>query len=593
MTRAAAALLLGDQGFARKRALAAHTAFTRRGNGRWATIARLAAVRAQVDAAVKHGTGVPRGLVGRAVRLAEDLRALRLDDEQALALLLAIRLQVRRGNLGAARELLALVPRFRATTPIDHRMLLRLCRAELAVRSGDPAAALRQARAGLDELGRVRDRMGGIELVCGTAVHGQELGELAVRQVLRRRRPDPRALFGWLERTRAQVYRYEPLPVAMPPEVAEKAAEARNVRRAAQSLRLTGRSTAHLDKQTTALEREIARHGWASGELGDARPVADAAAVAAALGDRALVSLAASDGDLVAVVVTAARSRMLRLGSFAAAVELAKRLHADVDALAPDTLPPPIVEVVTGSAARTAGKLDEQVVRPLLDVVGERELVVVPTGGLYAVPWGSLPALLGRAVVVAPSATAWLTAELAGPRPGRTLLARGPGLTGRVAEGQPLLETYPGALVLDEDRATVAEVLAALDGAELAHLAAHGAHEATNALFSRLELADGPLFAYELARLRQPPRQVVLAACELAMNHIRPGNEALGYAGALLAGGVRTVVAAATRVGDTAAATAMVDYHRRIAAGTAPARALAAAVAQDPYRRPFICLGAG
>jgi CHAT domain-containing protein len=143
------------------------------------------------------------------------------------------------------------------------------------------------------------------------------------------------------------------------------------------------------------------------------------------------------------------------------------------------------------------------------------------------------------------------------------------------------------------DDGTVAAVLSASDGAAVAHLAAHGEHEPTNAMFSRLELADGPLFAHELARLRHPPRHVVLAACELAMNHIRPGDEALGFAGGLLAGGVRTVVAAASRVGDVAAAGAMVAYHRRVAAGDRPAVALAAAVADDPFRRPFVCLGAG
>lgn len=51
------------------------------------------------------------------------------------------------------------------------------------------------------------------------------------------------------------------------------------------------------------------------------------------------------------------------------------------------------------------------------------------------------------------------------------------------------------------------------------------------------------------------------------MNHIRPGDEALGFAGALLVGGVRTVIAAVSRVGDIAAATAMVDYHSRLGAG--------------------------
>jgi CHAT domain-containing protein len=136
-------------------------------------------------------------------------------------------------------------------------------------------------------------------------------------------------------------------------------------------------------------------------------------------------------------------------------------------------------------------------------------------------------------------------------------------------------------------------VLAGLEGSGMAHLVAHGAHEPANALFSRLELVDGPLFAHETTRLSNPPERVVLAACELAMSHIRPGEEALGFAGTLLAGGSRTVIGAIARVGDRAAADAMSELHQRLAAGTPPALALAEATAIDPLRRPFLCLGAG
>jgi CHAT domain-containing protein len=193
-------------------------------------------------------------------------------------------------------------------------------------------------------------------------------------------------------------------------------------------------------------------------------------------------------------------------------------------------------------------------------------------------------------VVVAPSATAWLTASAVAPADGGVVLARGPLL--RESEDVGLARAYPDATRLDGAAATVAAVLSSVDGAAVVHLAAHGEHEPTNAMFSRLELADGPLFAHELARLANPPTHVVLAACQLAMHHIRPGDEALGFAGALLAGGVRTVVAASCRVGDGAAAATMVEYHARVAAGDSPAAALAAAVAADPLRRPFICLGA-
>jgi tetratricopeptide (TPR) repeat protein len=591
LARAAAALLDGSVRDARRRARAAERSFTRRGNTRWAAVAALVAMRAETAAALAAGRVPPR-LPVRAVKLAESLRALLMEDETGLALLLAVRLEARRGDPASAEVLLDQLPPRRATTPLDHVMLLRLCRAELAVARGDRRRALAEARRGLVELGRARDRMGGLELVCGTAIHGQRLGELAVRLVLNGPRRSARQLFGWLERTRAQVYRYEPMPAIDDPVLAEKVSALRSLRRAVQLERVGGRPARRQERRAAALEREVLRQGWYTTPWGRPRPVASLAEVSAALGERALVSFAVSGDELVAVVVADGRTRLARLGSAAEAAEWAHRLHADLDALAPDGLAPTVAAVVAGSAWRSADVLDTRLCLPLERFTGRRELVIVPTGALYAVPWGSLPSLRGRPVVVAPSATAWLSAERAAAGGGRVLLARGPRLTETIAEEAALRATYPHARHLSGPDSTVAAVLSALDGAAVAHLAAHGEHEPTNAMFSRLELADGPLFAHELARLRRPPRQVVLAACELAMNHIRPGDEALGFAGGLLAGGVRTVVAAASRVGDQAAASAMADYHHRVAAGDRPAVALAAAVAADPFRRPFICLGA-
>ncbi|HEX6354338.1 CHAT domain-containing protein [Actinophytocola sp.] len=590
VTRAAAALLDGRVTEARRLARSAERRFTQRGNTRWAAVAALAALRAETAAALA-APRIPRRLPEHAVKLADMLRALLLEDETGLALMLAVRLELRRGDPAAAELLLDQLPRQRSTTPLDHRMLLRLCRAELAVARGDRRRALTEARSGLVELGRARDRMGGLELVCGTAIHGQQLGDLAVRLVLDGPHRDARRLFGWLERTRAQVYRYEPLPTIDDPVLAEHVSSLRSLRRAAQQARLAGRVPRREEKQIVALEREVLRQGWYATPWGRPRPVASLAAVGTALGRRALVTFAVSGDELVAVVVVDARARLVRLESATETFEWVKRLHADLDTYAPNGLPPPIATVVGGSARRSADVVDERLVTPLAPVIGDRELVIVPTGPLYAVPWGSLPSLRGRPVVVAPSATAWLTADLADDSSGHVVLARGPRLRETIAEEQTLTRTYPSATLLPA--ASVNEVLAALDGASVAHLAAHGEHEPTNAMFSRLELADGPLFAYELARLAHPPRHVVLAACELAMHHIRPGDEALGFAGALLASGVRTVVAANSRVGDASAAATMVEYHQRVAAGERPAAALAAAVATDPLRRPFICLGAG
>jgi len=608
LTRAAASLLTGEIDQARRLARTAQRAFRRRGNGPWAAIAALTALRADTVTALDRGK-VPRALVGRAAKLADQLAGLRLDEEAALTRMLAARLELRRSSPAAAAAMLANLARPRRTTPVDHRMLRRLCRAELAIAAGNRPRALSEARIGLAELGRIRDRMGGLELVCGTAAHGRELGELAVRLILEA--PDStanaRRLFEWLERTRAQVYRYEPLPVIDDPVLANQATEIRHLRRAVQQGRVEGRSVSRQAAACAAAEREVQRQGWYASPWGRPRPVCGLPQVAGRLGERVLVSFAASGDALVAVVVRGGKAGLVRLGSAPAAAELARQLHADMNALAPDHLPGVLATTVRNSARQRAHALDQQLIRPLLPVIGDRELVIVPTGALYAVPWGALPVLRGRPLVVVPSATAWVGALEAAAARGAgapplgaagsddepIVLVRGPGLVSAAGEVSRLLASYPSATLMQARQASVAAVLAAVDGARLAHLAAHGAHEPANALFSRLELVDGPLFAHEVSRLRRPPEQVVLAACELALNRIRPGDEALGFAGALLAGGVRTVVAALSRVGDEEAATALTSYHQQLAAGARPAVALAAAVAADPFRRPFICLGSG
>ncbi|HKS44620.1 MAG TPA: CHAT domain-containing protein [Amycolatopsis sp.] len=604
VARAAAAILQGDFDRARALADAARRRFLRRGNERWAKVAALARLRADATEVLELHHRPPARLPTRLVDLAERLAGLGLRDEAAVARLLAVRLHLRsvrglaprqhRGAVETAAELLARVPKPRRTTPVDHVMLLRLCRAELAVATGNSSAALAQARAGLLELSRVRDRMGGLDLVCGTAVHGLELGRLAVRIVLERARghAGARRLFAWQERTRAQVYRYEPLPAIDDPQLANLVAEARHVQRMAQQNRLEGKPAGAFEQRFAQLQREAARLGWYTSPWGRPRPVASPEEVAAELGDRVLVSVVGQGDRLAAVVVRDGRFRLVWLDSRLEVEEITKQLHADLNALAPDQLPPPLVAAVTASAEKRANLLDQLLLRPLAGLIAGRELVIVPIGSLYALPWAALPSLRGCPVSIAPSATSWVAAaRRGGPEP--VLLVGGPGVPGAVGEVGKLRSVYPRARLLDGPGATSAAVLEALDGTGLAHLVAHGAHEPANALFSRLELVDGPLFAHETAQLRSPPDRVVLAACELAMSHIRPGEEALGFAGALLASGSRTVVGAISRVGDRAAADAMADLHRRLASGTSPALALAQSTAVDPLRRPFLCLGAG
>ncbi|OXM67679.1 hypothetical protein CF165_14805 [Amycolatopsis vastitatis] len=591
LLRASAALLSDDVEFARQTAASARRLLLRVGCQTCVANATVLGLQADVRDAVSSGEP-PSALPVRALRTAEKMQLPRLAEQAATARMLAVRLDIRRGNLKRAVETLRMVPRPGQLTPIDYRMLRRLCRAELAVAQGNRVKALTEIRSGLTELDAVRDRMGGLDLVSGTALHGQELADLAVKLVLERN--DARRLFVWLERTRAQTYRYEPLSAGTDPELAARVAEVRGLGQAIQEAQHDGHPIAGLRAKYNERLREAQRLGWHTGRWGRPRPLAGLHEVVSRLGQRAMVSFAASGDDLVAVVIAGGECRLVRLGSAEAAAESARVLNVDLDALAPDNLPERLAEVVMASARKQADKLDTQLIQPLAELFGDRDLVIVPTGPLYAVPWGVLPGLRGRPTVVAPSATAWLAAELTkSPRARKIVLVRGPGLAGARGELEKLTTHYRTATTMTGAKATVKSVLRAMDGAKLAHFAAHGAHEPENALFSRLELADGALFGHEMAGLRQPPRQVVFAACELAMNRIRPGDEALGFASALLASGSRTVIAPLSRVGDLASAAAMDDYYRALAIRESPALALADAIAVDPFRRPFVCLGAG
>ncbi|MEV0201403.1 CHAT domain-containing protein [Nonomuraea sp. NPDC050691] len=136
-----------------------------------------------------------------------------------------------------------------------------------------------------------------------------------------------------------------------------------------------------------------------------------------------------------------------------------------------------------------------------------------------------------------------------------------------------------------------------LDGARLAHLAAHGRLHAAHPLFSSLHLSDGPLTLYDLERLRRAPRVVVLAACESGRSIVRAGDELLGLSATFLAHGARTVIASVVPVPDAETASPMAALHRLLAAGRSAATALAEAQGEVSGDLPgasagFVCIGA-
>jgi hypothetical protein len=295
-------------------------------------------------------------------------------------------------------------------------------------------------------------------------------------------------------------------------------------------------------------------------------------------------------GDRLSVVVAGDRVVLHDLGPVSPVLEAVRRVRADLDVLANPSLPTALRTAVQASLHRSLTTLDGALLAPL-QVDGP--VVAVTTGVLGQLPWAALPSMRGRPVEVVSSATKWLaSAQAAATGGGRVVALAGPDLARAGHEVGAVAAAWPGA---DSDpTAGTGALLDAARDATLLHVAGHGVHQPENPLFSALRMVDGPVFAHELHQAGTAPEHVVLSACEVGLATIRPGDEALGLASVLLGLGTRSVIASVARVGDELAERTMADYHRRLAAGTDSATALAEALAaaDSDVVPPFVNFGA-
>jgi CHAT domain-containing protein len=223
----------------------------------------------------------------------------------------------------------------------------------------------------------------------------------------------------------------------------------------------------------------------------------------------------------------------------------------------------------------TGPKLEQALLGPAVRLLGDGPVVVVPPGRLHAIPWALLPALFDRVVTVAPSATSWLRARSTTPPEGRHVtLARGPGLATEGAEVPVVAKLYDDVTVLADEGATARSVLDALDGAWLAHIAAHGSFRADSPLFSSLRMHDGPLTVYDFEQLRRAPYRLILPSCESGVVASAGANELLGLVSSLLPLGTGGIIASIGPLNDRAVVPVMLDLHRHLRAGLALADAL-------------------
>lgn len=573
--RAAARLGAGQPERALEDARAARRLFLRQERAWWCTRADLVALQARIEL----GRGSRRAAVALADSLADDPT-----EDAVLAHLLAGRELARSDPAAASPYLSRAAAGRRRGSPLS-RTTAWLARAlELEV-DGRPRVLDAVGR-GLDALAEHRATLGSPELRALTALHGSDLAALAVRHALPR---GPRALVRWSDRARAASLS-EPVPAPQDPTIDGLLATIRG---------LSHRIAEEEDPvELQALARERAQHertvrlAWAATPGAGARdPSASDTSLVESLGDRVLVQLVDVDGTLHAVVVRDGRWRTVRVGPASAA---AKALDAALYGLRTATRGRPV------DLARLGARLESALLGDVVRLLpAGRAVVVSPPAALLAAPWTLLPSLRSRPVALTPSATAWVRAHAARPRSTRAVLVVGPNLPTGGAEVAPIARMHAGASLLASDHATVAAALAALDGAALGHIAAHGSFRPETPMFSSLHLADGAMTVDDVHRLGHPPHRIVLPACRSGALADVGGHDVIGFAAALLGQGTAGVVASLIDVDDAATVQVMLDLHAGLVAGERLDEALSRArlaAGEDPVRLAtavsFVALGA-
>jgi tetratricopeptide (TPR) repeat protein len=586
-------LMAGAPGQARELASAARSTFTRQGRLTWAVLAR----RAEVTARAAAG-----GQDRRAVR---DLE--RAGDELAAAAWLprawdtwidAAHLAIGLGDQLTASRCLDKAARGRRSGPAQLRARAWHAAALIALQAGQITAAKRHAAAGYREIETHQASLGATELGIRSGTDGVQIAALRLRLSLREN--DLRGALRWLQRVRSAALRLPPSRPSDDPLVAARLAELRAVSSELASTAIDSPRQQRLLHRQRSIEAEVRQRAWqlrgaAAGALPGPPRLAE---LTAALGDRALVELFTLDGGLQALVLAGGRIHHRQLGPAQtpagelAALRFAIRRHL---AYARGTA---AAVRAAASAAYAAAELDRILLAPLADLIGDRELVLAPTGSLHALPWSMLATCRARPVSVSPTSWQWWRARQQQPPGGPVILIGASAPPHAAAEVAALHRQMPDALTLTGTQATVGRALQALDGASWGHLACHGAFRTDNPLFSHLSLADGPLTVADLSGLRHPPGLLVLSSCDSGLSAVHPGDELQGLAVSLLGLGTQTVVASLGPVDDEATVSLTARLYARLRAGDPPATALAAAQADTPAEHAvsaasFICLGAG
>jgi tetratricopeptide (TPR) repeat protein len=584
---ALAAAATNDLSLAQDRSAEALRLFRRQERPWWAARSELVLLRCRFAEAENRSASLLRAARRVTARL-DELDAVRAVD----AHLLTGRLALARGQRDEAGRHLRSAAAARDRGQLRTRSAGWLAQATWCEAEGRWRGMLAACDRGLDLLDLHLQTLGATELRTLATAQGAELAGMVLRHAVGR--GNARLFLKWSERWRATVLRVSPVRPPPDSDLVGDLAALRTVAARVDSLPANHSATLTLRRERRRLEAVVRQRVLHTPALaaGKAKPFVTADLLEQ-LGDTDLLELTDVDGQLYAVVVTGRRLHLVHVGPTKAAVYwLAHALFAlRRQGSGRGTFRRDLTEI--------GSRLEINLLGESIRLLRGGPVVVVPTGKLHAVPWGLMPTLRDRATAVAPSASAWLRARRAArPEEEKVVLVSGPRLITGDAEVRHLAAQYPDPIVLAGGSTAAEQVMAAIDGAWLVHVAAHGTFRSDSPLFSAIELDDGPLTVYDLERLKRAPYRVILSSCNSAVGVAVGADELLGLVSALISLGSAGVVASVVPVNDPATVPLMIALHDHLRAGSGLAEALALAqrvFSDDPVARStaysFIALG--
>lgn len=505
------------------------------------------------------------------------------------ASLVAAEAFARAGRATEAQGELQRVPSSR-DLPLGARVRREVVQALVAFGGGDRRAGLRAVRRGHSLLATQRQRLGAVEAVTAAAAHGIRLQHVDVDAALATGRAA--SVFDALERGRAT---FAGAGRVHPPDDEETAALVAGARRLfdrARQLRATPGAAdeqSRLHREARRLQNRARERSWyVSGNAEVPQPATARgmqADLSAAGDDRVILNFTLRRGRVLVLRVDQEGSRLVDLLAVDELREHAHRMRADLRIVANSLIPAPLRGTALRSLTRELTWVDDVLLQKL-DVTGP--VFVAARDRLVSLPWAALPSRRGLSTVV----NSWVDRGTGSWRPGRGVAVAGPDLSGAPTEARAVADVWRGTTrCLTGEDARCEAVADAIGGAAVVHIAAHGTHEPENPMFSRLALADGPLFAHELDGQDLSQSVVVLSACDVGSMSMRHGGEPLGLTSVLLRMGARAVVAAVAPLRDDVAVRVMPALHRELKAGTRPGVALANAIVDEPEPVPLVCFG--